>query len=52
MAKLNSGTRIYGNLQVDTFITASGNVVAASSQASTSTTTGALVVVGGAGIGG
>ena len=52
MAKLNSGTRIYGNLQVDTFITASGNVVAASSQASTSTTTGALVVVGGAGIAG
>jgi hypothetical protein len=52
MAKLNSGTRIYGNLQVDTFITASGNVVAASSQASTSTTTGALVVVGGVGIAG
>jgi hypothetical protein len=52
MAKLNSGTRIYGNLQVDTFITASGNVVAASSQASTSTTTGALVVVGGVGVAG
>jgi hypothetical protein len=52
MAKLNSGTRIYGNLQVDTFITASGNVVAASSQVSTSTTTGALVVVGGVGIAG
>jgi hypothetical protein len=26
MAKLNSGTRIYGNVTVDTFITATGNV--------------------------
>ena len=26
MAKLNSGTRIYGNVTVDTFVTATGNV--------------------------
>lgn len=28
MAKLNSGTRIYGNVTVDTFVTATGNVIA------------------------
>jgi hypothetical protein len=28
MAKLNSGTRIYGNVTVDTFVTATGNVQA------------------------
>ena len=27
MAKLNSGTRIYGNVTVDTFVTATGNVI-------------------------
>ena len=46
MAKLNSGTRIYGNLTVDTW----ANLT--SSTTSTSSTTGALVIAGGAGIGG
>jgi hypothetical protein len=27
MAKLNSGTRIYGNVTVDTFVTATGNII-------------------------
>jgi hypothetical protein len=27
MAKLNSGTRIYGNVTIDTFVTATGNVI-------------------------
>ena len=26
MAKLNSGTRIYGNVTIDTFVTATGNI--------------------------
>lgn len=46
MAKLLSGTRIYGNLQIDT------NVAILGSNVSTSTTTGAIVVTGGVGIGG
>jgi len=46
MAKLLSGTRIYGNLQIDT------NVSVLGSNVSTSTTTGAVVVTGGVGIGG
>lgn len=46
MAKLLSGSRIYGNATVDTFLVVSGTTV------STSTTTGALTVGGGAGFGG
>ena len=46
MAKLNSGTRIYGNLTIDTWANITGTTT------STSTTTGALVVAGGAGIAG
>ena len=46
MAKLLSGTRIYGNLQIDT------NVAILGSNVSTSTTTGAIVVTGGVGVGG
>jgi 6-phosphogluconolactonase (cycloisomerase 2 family) len=44
MAKLNSGTRIYGNTAIDTFLTVSGGI------ASNSNTTGTLIVTGGAGI--
>ena len=46
MAKLNSGTRIYGNLTIDTWANITGTTT------SISTTTGALVVAGGAGIAG
>jgi len=46
MAKLLSGTRIYGTATVDTQIFVSG------SNAASSTITGALQVIGGAGIGG
>jgi hypothetical protein len=46
MAKLLSGTRIYGTATVDTFLIVSGTAT------STSTTTGAITVAGGAGIGG
>ena len=46
MAKLNSGTRVYGNTAIDTFLTVSGAV------ASTSTTTGTIIVTGGVGISG
>lgn len=46
MARLTSGTRIYGTGTVDTQLFVSGSNV------STSTTTGALQVVGGVGIGG
>jgi len=46
MAKLLSGTRIYGTGTVDSQLFVNGNTAA------TSTTTGALQVVGGAGIGG
>ena len=46
MAKLNSGTRIYGNTAIDTFLTVSGAV------ASTSTTTGTIIVTGGVGVSG
>jgi hypothetical protein len=51
MAKLLSGSRIYGNAVVDATLT-SGNLAANSNVASTSTTTGALRVTGGAGISG
>ena len=46
MAKLNSGTRIYGNTAIDTFLTVSGAV------ASTSNTTGTIIVTGGVGVSG
>jgi hypothetical protein len=46
MAKLNSGTRIYGNTTIDTFLTVSGAV------ASNSTTTGTIIVTGGIGVSG
>ena len=46
MAKLLSGTRIYGNLLIDT------NVAILGSNISSSTTTGALTVAGGVGIAG
>jgi hypothetical protein len=46
MAKLLSGTRIYGNATIDTNLIVSGNTI------STSTTTGAIVVSGGVGIAG
>ena len=46
MAKLQSGTRIYGTGTVDTKLIVSGNEI------SISTETGALVVAGGVGIGG
>ncbi len=45
MAKLLSGTRIYGTATVDTQLIVSGTAT------STSTTTGALIVTGGAGFG-
>ena len=46
MAKLNSGTRVYGNTAIDTFLTVSGAV------ASTSNTTGTIIVTGGVGVSG
>ena len=46
MAKLLSGTRIYGNTTVDTQLFVNG------SNASTSNTTGALIVTGGVGVSG
>ena len=46
MAKLLSGTRIYGTATVDSQLFINGNFAA------TSTTTGALQVIGGAGVGG
>ena len=51
MAKLLSGSRIYGNAVVDATLT-SGNLAANSNVASTSTTTGALRITGGVGISG
>jgi len=51
MAKLLSGTRIYGNLVVDTWANAASANISGTTT-STSTTTGALVVAGGAGIAG
>jgi hypothetical protein len=52
MAKLLSGTRIYGNATIDGNTTIAGNVNITSNTASTSATTGALTVRGGVGIGG
>lgn len=51
MAKLLSGTRIYGNAVIDGGLT-SGNISIGNATASTSSTTGALVVTGGIGVGG
>jgi len=51
MAKLLSGTRIYGNLVIDTWANAASANISGTTT-STSTTTGALVVQGGAGISG
>jgi len=51
MAKLLSGTRIYGNLVVDTWANAASANISGTTT-STSTTTGALIVAGGAGIAG
>jgi len=51
MAKLLSGSRIYGNAVVDATLT-SGNLAANSGVVSSGTSTGALVVTGGAGISG
>lgn len=48
MAKLLSGTRIYGTAIIDTSLAISGS----GATASTSTTTGALTIGGGIGIGG
>ena len=46
MAKLISGTRVYGTATVDTQLFVSGNNAASSTQ------TGALQIIGGVGIGG
>ena len=46
MAKLNSGTRIYGNLTVDTNLVVSGTTI------STTSLTGAVTVAGGIGVAG
>jgi hypothetical protein len=51
MAKLLSGTRIYGNLVVDTWANAASANISGTTT-SNSTTTGALIVAGGAGIAG
>jgi hypothetical protein len=51
MAKLLSGTRIYGNTSIDTFITVGSNVSISGANSSTSNTTGALVIsTGGLGV--
>ena len=46
MAKLNSGTRIYGNVTIDTFVTATGNI-----QGGNLVTGGILSVTGNANVG-
>jgi len=46
MAKLNSGTRVYGNITVDTNLVVSGTTI------STTSSTGAVTVAGGAGVAG
>lgn len=51
MAKLLSGTRIYGNLVVDTWANAASANISGTTT-STSTTTGALIVAGGVGVSG
>ena len=44
MAKLNSGTRIYGNVTIDTFVTATGNITGGNLSAGTGTITGGNIV--------
>ena len=44
MAKLNSGTRIYGNTTIDTWLTVGYNVAISGANNSTSNSTGALVI--------
>ena len=50
MAKLISGTRIYGNTAIDTYLTLGSNVSISGANAATSNITGAITVVGGIGI--
>ena len=52
MALLQSGTRIYGNTTIDTFLNVGANAKILSTLSSTSTTTGALTVAGGLGVAG
>jgi hypothetical protein len=47
MAKLNSGTRIYGNVTVDTFVTATGNVTGGNLITAGLANVGTLTVNGG-----
>ena len=50
MAKLLSGTRIYGNTAIDTFITVGANASITGTTNATSNSTGTLTVAGGVGI--
>jgi len=50
MAKLQSGTRIYGNTSIDTFITVGANASITGTTNATSNSTGTLTVAGGVGI--
>jgi hypothetical protein len=50
MALLQSGTRIYGNTTIDTFLTVGANANILSTTVSTSNVTGALTVSGGVGV--
>jgi hypothetical protein len=50
MAKLLSGTRVYGNTTIYTYLTLGSNVSISGANAATSNITGALTVAGGAGI--
>jgi len=46
MAKLNSGTRIYGNVTIDTFVTATGNITGGNVTTTGIATIGSLNVTG------
>jgi len=50
MAKLQSGTRVYGNTSIDTFITVGANASITGTTNATSNSTGTLTVAGGVGI--
>jgi len=50
MAKLQSGTRVYGNTTIDTFITVGANASITGTTNATSNSTGTLTVAGGVGI--
>jgi plastocyanin len=50
MAKLQSGTRVYGNTTIDTFITVGANASITGTTNATSNSTGTLIVAGGVGI--